>query len=161
MAKGKPAHDPVDVAKRAGRVVELRRQRLGWKQIAETLGCSVGTAWNDYQRMIAEAPAQHVDEHRAEELMLIDDAIADLMGIARDEAHVSARSRIEAWSSIRGWAERKAKLLGLDAPTQVVTIDKVDQEIAALQRELAAMDQVAQAEQDAQDAEKADAEAVE
>lgn len=70
--------------------------------------------------------------------MLVDDATADLMIIARDE-DVSPRTRIEAWSTIRAWAERKAKLLGLDAPTQVVTIDKVDQEIAALSRELEAM----------------------
>lgn len=123
----------------AVRIVELRRQRLTWPDIAKAMGMTSSRVRLLYNRALAEIPAQHVDEHRAEELTLCDDATANLMTIALDEK-VTHRSRIEAWNVIRSWAERKAKLLGLDAPTQVVTIDKVDQEIAALQRELATMD---------------------
>jgi methylphosphotriester-DNA--protein-cysteine methyltransferase len=128
-----------ETAHAAVRIVELRRQRATWPDIAKAMGMTSSNVRKLYNRALAEIPAQHIDEHRAEELTLIDDATANLMGMALDEK-VSHRSRIEAWNSIRAWAERKAKLLGLDAPTQVVTIDKVDQEIAALQRELATMD---------------------
>jgi len=121
------------------RIVELRRQRIGFPEIAQTLNVSTQYTRRLYRQALADIPTQHVDEHRAEELVLYDDAIADLMIIAREQK-VSPRTRIEAWNSIRGYAERKAKLLGLDAPTQVVTIDKVDQEIAALERELALME---------------------
>ena len=60
-----------------------------------------------------------------------------LMGIATD-SNTSVRTRVEAWSAIRGWAERKARLLGLDAPkTQaVLTLDAIDAQIAALEAEL-------------------------
>ena len=80
--------------------------------------------------------AQNVDEHRAEELGLIDTAVTDLMGIATDST-TSARTRVEAWSAIRGWAERKARLLGLDSPTKhaVLTLDALDAQIAALEPE--------------------------
>lgn len=124
---------------KTARIIELRRQRMGWAEIGKAVGMDHKTVRNRYNRALAEIPAPHVDEHRAEELTLVDDATADLMIIARND-DVSPRTRIEAWSTIRAWAERKAKLLGLDAPTQVVTIDRVDQEIAALTRELAAME---------------------
>lgn len=135
-----PAADRTpEKAARKARIVELRRQRIPWTEIAKDVGISWRNAQKLYNEALNDIPAQHVDEHRAEELMLIDDAIADLMVLARD-TFVSARNRIEAWSTIRAWAERKAKLLGLDAPTQVVTIDKVDQEIKALEAELARLE---------------------
>lgn len=127
-----------DTAVRKARVVELRRQRVAWAEIAREVGVNERRAHRLYDEALADIPARHVDEHRAEELLLVDDAVNNLMVIATDQ-YVSPRNRIEAWSTIRAWAERKAKLLGLDAPTQVVTIDKVDQEIKALERELAAM----------------------
>jgi len=48
------------------------------------------------------------------------------------------RSRIDAWLAIERWTERKAKMLGLDAPTrsEVVTIGALDMEIAKLEAEL-------------------------
>jgi hypothetical protein len=128
-----------EAAQKKARVVELRRQRITWPEIAKAVGVNATRARKLYNEALAEIPAQHVDEHRAEELLLIDDAVADLMIIAKEQS-ISPRSRIEAWSVIRSWAERKAKLLGLDAPTQVVTIDRVDQEIAALTRELEALE---------------------
>src|ERR1039457_565926 len=70
--------------------------------------------------------------------MLIDDAIADLLPIARD--HTRPRSAVEAWNAIRGWADRKARLLGLDAPArskvEVITEEMVDAEIRRLETEM-------------------------
>lgn len=132
------AERTVECAEKKARIVELRRQRINWTDIGKAMGLSVPRCRTLYDQALAEIPAQHVDEHRAEELMLVDDATADLMIIAKDE-NVTPRSRIEAWSIIRSWAERKAKLLGLDAPTQVVRIDNIDKEIAELTKEMEAM----------------------
>lgn len=92
-----------------------------------------------YQEALAKNPltAIQVDEHRLEETELIDAASRSLLGIALDRT-VSPRTRVEAWNSVRSWAERKAKLLGLDAPTQVqvTTIDALDAQIAALEVDL-------------------------
>jgi hypothetical protein len=54
---------------------------------------------------------------------------------------------VEAWRAILGWAERKARLLGLDAPIrsqpQIIATDKLDAEIEALVAELAATPAIA------------------
>lgn len=125
----------IDTAERMARVVGLRRARASWRDIADDLGLSIRYVRELYAQALVDAPVPEVDEHRAEELVLYDDAVSELLLIARD-AEVSARTRVEAWTSIRGWAERKARLLGLDAPTQVVTLDAVDAEIARLSAEL-------------------------
>jgi len=127
-------------AQRLAEVVALRRQRLTQDQIGRRLGISQQRVSQLYRQALAEVPALHVAEHRAEELILIDDAIADLMPIARD--HERPRSAVEAWNAIRGWSERKARLLGLDAPAQqrvtVITEDMIDAEIERLNAQLGA-----------------------
>jgi hypothetical protein len=127
-----------EAATRDARIVELRRHRIAWQDIAKDVGSTREYVRKRYERIMAKIPQQHVDEHRAEELILIDDAVCDLLTIARDERgeNVSHRSRIEAWSTIRAWAERKAKLLGLDAPQQTITVDLVDDEIKKLTQEI-------------------------
>lgn len=126
----------IDAAERRAEVVKLRRQRLTFDAIGKQLGITAQRAFQIYRAALAAVPAQQVDEHRAEELGLIDDAIRDLLDIALD--HDRPRTAVEAWGQIRGWAERKAKLLGLDAPTrhEVVTLDVIDAEIARLTAEL-------------------------
>ena len=125
-------------AEQRARVVALRRRRYSFEEIGRELGFSKQRAHQLYVKALAEIPAAQVEEHRAEELMLIDDAIADLLLIARD--HDRPRSVVEAWNAIRGWADRKARLLGLDAPTrsrvEVITEDMIDAEIARLEVQL-------------------------
>ena len=125
-------------AERLADVVALRRQRLTQADIARQLGISQQRVSQLYAQALAEVPAAQVAEHRAEELMLIDDAIADLLPIARD--HTRPRSAVEAWNAIRGWADRKARLLGLDAPArskvEVITEEMVDAEIRRLETEM-------------------------
>ena len=120
-------------ALRRARILELRRQRWTWPEIGRDVGISPQRAFQLYQKALVEIPTPHLEEHRAEELVLIDDAINNLIGIAKD-AKVTPHARIEAWNSVRGWAERKAKLLGLDAPdrVEVITIDQIDRELARL-----------------------------
>lgn len=63
----------------------------------------------------------------------------------RSETSVfSPLTPVEPWNSIRGWAERKAKLLGLDASTEVdhrcITIDEINHELEDLNQQIAATD---------------------
>jgi len=126
----------VTAAERRAQVVALRRRRATFDQIGRALGISKERAWKLYQEALAQVPAAQVDEHRAEELVLIDDAIADLMKIAR--VHDKPMTSVEAWNSIRGWAERKAKLIGLDAPTRFehLTLDAIDAQLRVLKAEM-------------------------
>jgi hypothetical protein len=138
MAGNNRTHQRLIAAERRAQVVALRRRRLTFDEIGAELGVSRQRAHAIWRAALAEIPAAQLDEHRIEELALIDDAIANLMPIARD--HKRPRSAIEAWNAIRGWAERKAKLLGLDAPgkrqIEVITADVIDREIARLEAEL-------------------------
>jgi hypothetical protein len=124
-------------AERRAQVVQMRRARMSFAEIAEQLAVTPQRVGQLYRDALAQIPRQNVDEHRAEELELIDTAVGALIGIATDST-TSARTRVEAWSAIRGWAERKARLLGLDAPKThaVLTLDAIDAQIAALEAEL-------------------------
>lgn len=128
----------VTAAERRAQVIAMRRSRATFDQIGRALGVSRQRAHELYRQALAEIPAAQLEEHRAEELMLIDDAIADLMIIARD--HSRPRSAVEAWNAIRGWADRKARLLGLDAPrrqaVEVITSEMIETEISRLEAEL-------------------------
>lgn len=96
-------------------VLQLRRRRVTFDEIATHLGITRDQAFHYYRQAIAALPDTELAEHRAEELMLADDAIRDLLAIARNH-DPSARTSVEAWNSIRGWAEHKARLLGLAGP---------------------------------------------
>jgi len=111
-------------AERRARVIQLRRSRVTFEEIGKALGISRQRAHKIYSDALRELPARDLAEHRAEELTLIDDALRALMIIAHDQG-VHARTRVEAWNAARGWAERKARMLGLDAPTQH-RIDVID-----------------------------------
>ena len=127
-----PAEDPkMRAAEQRAKVVELRRRRLTFADIGQELGFSAQRAHQIYTQALREVPVQAVEQHRAEELTLIDDAISDLWPIAHD--HTQARTAVEAWEAIETWAERKAKLLGLDSPVRVsVDAEQLGREIEQL-----------------------------
>ena len=131
---------PSSAARRA-RVIELRRARWYWSDIGADLGITAQGAQQLYAAAIAEAPVARLEEHRAEEVELIDTATHELLTIVRDR-DIAPRIRVEAWTAIRGWAERKAKLLGLDAPLKaratVISEDVLDAEIERLTSEIEA-----------------------
>ena len=138
---------------RKAAIVASRRSREPWDAIALTWDISPQRAHQIYRAALDEFPAVQVAEHREEEAGLIDRAIANLLAIAEDtDPNASARTRVEAWSAIRGWCEHKARLLGLNAPARkevtVLTESLVDQALAkaaedhaAKVRELEALEQ--------------------
>ena len=131
--KGSPAR--VDAAERRAQVAQMRRARLPFAEIGRRIGVSEQRAWQIYQEAIAAIPAAAVNQHRAEELVLVDDATRALLGIAADKS-VTPRTRVEAWNSIRSWAEHKARILGLNAATKVEVSEDVRIQILALAAEL-------------------------
>lgn len=121
----------ITTAEQRARVVALRRRRMTFAEIGQELGVSPQRAHQIYEAALKAIPAPNVEQHRAEELTLIDDAIAGLWPIAQNLGQ--PRTAVEAWNAIRGWAERKAKLLGLDVPTRVsVDAQNLGDEISAL-----------------------------
>jgi hypothetical protein len=120
----------IEAAERHAQVIALRRRRLGFADIGKALGISATRAWQIYQDAIAAIPSAELDAHRRESLVMIDDAINDLLKIA--ENHNAPRTAVEAWNSIRGWEERKAKLLGLDAKVEVAVSGHVTYDIAGV-----------------------------
>ena len=76
----------ITAAERRAEVVRLRRSRASFDEIGRALGVSRQRAWSIYQKALGEIPAAQLEEHLAEELALVDDAIADLMPLARDHA---------------------------------------------------------------------------
>jgi hypothetical protein len=126
-------------AERRARVVQLRRRRVTFAEIGRLEGISEQRAWKIYQDALHAIVAPAVHEHRAEELILVDDAIRDLLSIARDHGK-SPRTSVEAWNSIRGWAEHKARIVGLNAPVKVEVSDAIEAEISRLAAELAAVE---------------------
>jgi hypothetical protein len=60
------------------------------------------------------------------------------MSIATDN-NTSARTRVEAWSAIRGWAQRKARLLGLDSPTKHAVLTRATVPFGPVMRARTAM----------------------
>lgn len=111
------ADDPATIAK-------LRRRRVSFEEIAAHLGITQAQAAELYRQAIETLPEFKADELRAEELILADEAMRRLMTIATGEQRpkcpscnssgTSPRTAVEAWNSVRGWAEHRAHLLGLD-----------------------------------------------
>lgn len=124
---------PIDAAERRTQVVALRRRRLTFAEIGTEMGFTAQRAHQLYTEALKEIPAHEVEQHRAEELALIDDAVKELLVIAGNRAQ--PRTAVEAWNSIRGWAERKARLLGLDQPVKVEQSGQLTYEIIGINPE--------------------------
>lgn len=129
---------PEETALRKARIVAMRRERQPWDAIGAVFDISAQRAHALYKQALADHPNVQVDEHREEQRDLADKAINALLAIASDP-DVSARTRVEAWSSIRGWCEHQAKLLALYAPVRreitVLSESVVDQALAEVAAE--------------------------
>jgi hypothetical protein len=137
----------------------VRLKALGWSldEICEHLELGVDTsrAAAAIKRGLANLHRFAVDEHRAMELQSYDEleaecwrqlrmlhVLVDRGTIVHDE-HGEAlhddRFVLETVDRILKIKERRARILGLDAPTkaEVLNIDSIDAEIARLEQELA------------------------
>lgn len=109
-------------ADRRRRVVELRAARMTWQQIADSVGYrSKSAAFGAFQVALKEQPAEAVHELRLLELESLDRAERalwpDIRPVAQDD-HAGARRRDFAIDRLLRIKERRAALLGLDAPAR-------------------------------------------
>ena len=98
-----------------GKALELRRAGNGYEDIAEKLGIGKSSAHRMVVAAMAGARAQieaSVDELRAEEITRLDGMLAKLWPKVTDDPDVAVIDRIIKIG------ERRAKLLGLDAPVR-------------------------------------------
>ena len=138
------------------RALQLRHQGLSYEHIARELGwSSVSSSRQAIQRALADSVFEAADEVRQIESARLDDLMRVLLRIVMTKHyHVSTTGAIayhpitgeplvddgpvmQAVAGILRISERRAKLLGLDAPAKhIITLDQLDQEIRALETEL-------------------------
>lgn len=154
----RPGFTPrAEVAARRARVVELRTEHIPYALIATQLGISESTARSDYQRALEQRKREQDEQAHLtviRELVTLDAAARVAWQVLRkDHIHVQHGKivrdedgtpvlddapTLNAIDRILKIAERRARLLGLDAPTRIEVSDAVDAEIARLAAELAA-----------------------
>lgn len=103
-----------EILERQIQAFELRKQGFSIRAIADRLKVSVGTAFNDIQdelNRLAELKAENAEEVRTLELERIDMLIKGLSPMAMV-------GNVGAVTAYLKCLERRAKLLGLDAPTK-------------------------------------------
>jgi hypothetical protein len=148
----------VNVADRRTRLVEARLQGRRFEDIWRELGYSSrGHATKDFQRTLEKHIAEQsasTEVYREAELMRLDDELARLTALYAKVERLSvgcddgtkfllfADRLLRIEDNRRRVAERRAKLQGLDAPlrAEVRTINAIDEEIADLTKQLAALD---------------------
>ena len=133
----------------------LRTRSWTYKTIGEHFGVSQAAAHRMVQRAIAEIPREKTEELLASELAKVEMVERKFLEIIeRHHAHISASGKvvydaegrqiiddgpvIQALAGYLKAGERRAKLLGLNAPVkhEVITLDYLDAEIQRLEREV-------------------------
>jgi hypothetical protein len=140
---------PQQKADRIAEIFRMRGLRYKWDAIGAAMDPPITgvRACQIYKEGLTDHPvsAIAIDEYRAEELILIDDLIQRMLIILMDsrtdqsgKPTMSPRTKVEAVNAIKGLSERKAKLLGLDAPAQVqvTSISAMDMEIRRMEIEM-------------------------
>lgn len=145
-------------AKRRADAVDMRLGGATYNEIADRLGyASKAAAYVDITRALEASVAEQrrsVEAYRQEELQSLDVLLAEAWTVLRREHVTVSHGKIikdetgeklvddgpvlQAIDRILKIRERRAKLLGLDAPmkVQAITIDAIDAEIAKLTAEL-------------------------
>ena len=156
-------HDSAQVRDREAQALELRRNGASYPQIADRLGISVSTAWEAVHRVLDRTAQEAAGDVRKLELERLDQLqIAALAVLRRTHPVVQAGKIVYSGSgdaaqpliddgptlaairTLLDIQQRRARLLGLDAPTKVeakvLTMDVMDARVQELEAELAALD---------------------
>lgn len=118
-------------AERDAEAAELRSQGLTFKQIADTLGIDIHSAYDAVQRALRAIVQEPAEELRRLELDRLDTLQRAAMDILERSPDMGALQAVDRLLRI---SESRRKLLGLDAPTRVdATVHEVTQQDLALQ----------------------------
>jgi hypothetical protein len=163
-----PRRRAIETRERDARAVELRRRHLNYQQIATEMGwASPSAACQSVQRGLADMAQEPSAEVRQMELDRLDDIARGFQRIFATRHYVVSVGAgkvvmdpakpgvplvddspvIQAGLALLRVMERRAKYLGLDAPTksrvEVITEDVIDAEVAMLARQVAENDAAA------------------
>lgn len=113
---------------REARVLELRNAGFPWKAIAQEVGyAGPGPTYKAWQRALARIPRQQAEEARRQQEERLDTMLRSLWPavLRGDQMAIHRALKVE---------ERRARLLGLDAPTRItgVLTSELDEEIRGL-----------------------------
>jgi len=111
---------------------------MSYQAIADQMSVTKATAYNRCQRALAAIPAEAVDEFRRLEGQRLD----LLLEKAMEKALSEEKSSMFAIDRVLAIMDRRAKLMGLDAPvrTEVITLDYIQAEIQRLEATLGEID---------------------
>jgi len=136
---GKPQLPEIERAKRAARIMELRAQGKSYRYIGAEVGLSFMQVSNIIKDELKKAALPDIEEVRKQELSQLEGLEQVAFGILEKHHYkISPTGKLvklpselgedyaedpvpvlQAIQTIRGLMERKAKMLGLDAPAKV------------------------------------------
>lgn len=115
MARGKSAKERARIIERQTLALELRRDGWTYRAIGKKLDCTAVTAWRDVQ--VALKASLKLRDGEAEILRQLELERLDMMWRALE--HFMAAGNIGSIMAGVRVMERRAKLLGLDAPASI------------------------------------------
>jgi hypothetical protein len=113
----------VEMLQRESEIVELRTEGFVWREIAQRVNMSTAGVAKAYDRALTRVVAPSLERHRTTELDRLDT-------LQRVYWQPAINGNLRAADFVLRVIEKRAKLLGLDAPikiqTEVVTYDGTD-----------------------------------
>lgn len=142
MAGGERGPQKLLSAEKRKRIIELRRKRWSFQQIADELGLNYMTVYRHYQEVCRAIPAPELEQHRKEMLEQLDEAERVVLRILHGRhPKISASGkivmrgvkpvedpeiRLKAAKTLVDIQARKSRLIGADAENKnskpVVTV---------------------------------------
>lgn len=152
-----------EVADREARALDLRRQGATYAQIGDRIGVTEAAAYKIVKRVLDRVTVEAAPDVRKLEADRLDQFQLAALAVLRRQHYTVSGGQIvkdddgrplvddgptlQAIRTLLSVQERRAKLLGLDAPARVdmkvLTVDMLDARIAELQAQLADNDRQA------------------
>jgi hypothetical protein len=107
----------VDIAKREQQIVQLRLRRIPFAAIARTVGVSKSVAVRGFYRALRRNTDQDIQTHHRSELAELDAEASAAWELT--DTKDNPKTRAAGLAALNRIHIRRAKLLGLDAPTKL------------------------------------------
>lgn len=127
--KPKSVQRKYDMAVRSKKALQLKLAGASYPEIAKTLEISISTAHGDVQRALKDIPRDEAAQMRQEESLRLDRLHRELWKEAIND-DVSLIQRLPLFDRLLKLADRRARLLGIDAP-QSIEVSGVDLDLDA------------------------------
>jgi hypothetical protein len=118
---GGDKHTPqakVDIARREQQIVALRLRGISFHEIGRVIGISRISAYRAFHKALRRNTDQDIQTHHRSELAELEAEQANVWR-AMDANKDDWRAQMSGTAQLRGIHVRRAKLLGLDAPTKL------------------------------------------